>query len=113
MNSRPVVIFAVVVAIIVGAAIYFLNQDTAPHAAPQTNSTPAPAVNPPGSAPGYTVNSSPQSPASSSQPPVVPKPGVPVPPSHGIQDHTWMLKKRISASVNAFHTGISVPPILA
>src|SRR5262245_53377435 len=79
MNSRPVVIFAVVVAIIVGAAIYFLNQDTAPHAPPQTNSTPAPTVKQPDNSPAYTVNSSPQSP-SSSQLPVVPKPGVPVPP---------------------------------
>ena len=34
-------------------------------------------------------------------------------PAQGIQDQTWMLKKRSSASENAFQTGIIVPPILA
>ena len=34
MNTRSVAIFAVVVAILVGAAIWFLNSDVAPHATP-------------------------------------------------------------------------------
>ena len=34
MNTRPVAIFAVVVAILVGVALWFLNSDLAPHAAP-------------------------------------------------------------------------------
>ena len=37
----------------------------------------------------------------------------PSPYPQGIQDQTWMLKKRISASEKAFQTGIVVPPILA
>ena len=37
----------------------------------------------------------------------------PSPFPQGIQDQTWMLKKRSSASENAFQTGIIVPPIFA
>lgn len=44
MNSRSVGIFAVVVAVIVGVSIWFLNSDYAPHAVPEAGSvTPAPA----------------------------------------------------------------------
>ncbi len=46
MNPRSVGIFAVVVAIIVGGSIWFLNQDWAPHQAPPVEpaSTPAPKI---------------------------------------------------------------------
>jgi len=47
MNTRSVAIFAVVVAILVGVAIWFLNSDIAPHAAPAAAapaSTPKPQI---------------------------------------------------------------------
>lgn len=46
MNSRSVAIFAVVVAIIVGATLWFLNSEHAPHYSPATpgGATPAPAA---------------------------------------------------------------------
>jgi hypothetical protein len=47
MNSRSVGIFAVVVAILVGASVWFLYSDRAPHYTPQPEPTPAPAK-PPG-----------------------------------------------------------------
>jgi hypothetical protein len=48
MNSRSVAIFALVVAVLVGAAIWFLNSDSAPHAPTvKTEPTPAPKPAPP------------------------------------------------------------------
>src|SRR5690349_21114156 len=74
MNTRPVVIFAIVVAAIVGAAIYFLNSDLPPHVS-QLPPTPTPAPKSPGSTPPIKMTSS-QSPTA---PPVIPKPQVPPP----------------------------------
>lgn len=63
MNTRSVAIFAVVVAILVGAAIWFLNSDVAPHATPVVAAvTPTPKPLAPTSNPTTTTkpNQSPQ-----------------------------------------------------
>lgn len=63
MNTRSVAIFAVVVAILVGAAIWFLNSDVAPHATPVVAAvTPTPKPLAPASNPTTTTktNQSPQ-----------------------------------------------------
>jgi hypothetical protein len=76
MNSRTVGIFAVVVAVLVGAAIWFLYSDYAPHYTPKEEPKPAVAP-PPSTKPGPQ-----RDPA---QPPkfiteTKPAPGVPPPP---------------------------------
>lgn len=73
MNSRSVGIFAVVVAILVGVAIWFLNSEYAPH---------APQVTEP--APKAPTTSTPRSPDVTSTKPVeptVPKPSTPAAPT--------------------------------
>ncbi len=62
MNTRSVAIFAVVVAILVGVAIWFLNSDIAPHAAPAAAATPTPKPLAPAGNPTTTIktNQSPQ-----------------------------------------------------
>ena len=80
MNTRSVAIFAVVVAILVGVAIWFLNSDLAPHATPAVAAvTPTPKPLAPASNPTTTTKPN-QSPQTAPQtPPVVETAPVPQP----------------------------------
>ncbi len=72
MNTRSVAIFAVVVAILVGVAIWFLNSDIAPHAVPAA-AAPAPTPKPlaPASNPTTTTKTIQSPPVAPQDPPKV------------------------------------------
>jgi hypothetical protein len=72
MNTRSVAIFAVVVAILVGVAIWFLNSDIAPHAAPVAAvPTPTPKLLTPASNPTTTTKTIQSPPVAPQDPPKV------------------------------------------
>jgi hypothetical protein len=80
MNTRSVAIFAVVVAILVGVAIWFLNSDIAPHAAPTAAAaTPTPKPLAPASNPTTTTKTTQTSPIAPQDPPQVDTAPVPQP----------------------------------
>jgi hypothetical protein len=82
MNSRPVAIFAIIVAAIVGGAIYFLNSDVAPHASQSASATPAPAPRLPEPTPPPKLTSTPPVPP----PAAVPLPATSLPPPQLTED---------------------------
>jgi hypothetical protein len=80
MNSRSVGIFAVVVAILVGAAIWFLYSDYAPHTPPAPEPTPAPTVaRTPSAPPPISPGTAEPTPAPMPKSAVTPSPVPPVP----------------------------------
>lgn len=72
MNSRSVGIFAVVVAIVIGVSLYYLNSDRAPHVPPPADVVIAPPKATPTPAPAIAQATKPD--------PATPKPAVPMPP---------------------------------
>jgi hypothetical protein len=84
MNSRSVAIFAVVVAVLVGASIWFLYSDYAPHHTPKPEPTPAIA---PKTTPGTTLPENKSSVVKPAPGEVVkPAPPTPAPPTPLTED---------------------------
>lgn len=79
MNTRSVAIFAVVVAILVGVALWFLNSDIAPHATPAVaTATPVPKAQPV-TPPKTTTKTNPSQQTAPQTPPTVETAPVPQP----------------------------------
>lgn len=79
MNTRSVAIFAVVVAILVGVALWFLNSDIAPHATPTVaTATPVPKAQPV-TPPKTTTKTNPSQQTAPQTPPEVETTPVPAP----------------------------------